>query len=314
MLLAGCSLLLLAGCSTMQSINPVNWWHDAEGGKIAEQRPAPPGADQPYPNLANVPARPAPPDRDAMQKLTSGLIADRQNAQYTAAAAPLADPSLPSASPGLFGTNTLPPPPPPRPAPATAPGVSTAVPAASAPPPAPASSEPAAPPAPAPVKPVASAPLAAPEAPADSAMPAIPAAPPPPALTPEPAAAPPPRPMEVPQAAPAAAVAPSPAGATASAEGNAVSLAFDPGSSALLKTSEAAIRTVAAQRKGQTIVLTGYGDAPSSAPEAQANALTLAMARAQAVASALQNAGVPASAIRVGGEAAGRGVTLRLLP
>ena len=44
---------LLAGCSTLSSMNPVNWWHRQEGGKIAEQRPPPPGADQPYPNICH---------------------------------------------------------------------------------------------------------------------------------------------------------------------------------------------------------------------------------------------------------------------
>ena len=34
-------------------MNPVSWWHDLQGGKIAEERPPPPGADQPYPNLAS---------------------------------------------------------------------------------------------------------------------------------------------------------------------------------------------------------------------------------------------------------------------
>src|SRR6185437_15119886 len=103
---------LLGGCSTMGSINPVNWWHGMEGGKIAEQRPPPPGANDPYPNLASVPARPAPPDKDAMKRLTDALVADRSNAQYTNQATPLPDPSSPSASPGLFGVGTLPPPPP----------------------------------------------------------------------------------------------------------------------------------------------------------------------------------------------------------
>ena len=34
-----------------------------QGGEIAQQRPPPPGADQPYPNLATVPAKPEAPDR-----------------------------------------------------------------------------------------------------------------------------------------------------------------------------------------------------------------------------------------------------------
>lgn len=139
---AGGFLLLgvLAGCSSTSSMNPVNWWHGLQGGRIAEERPAPPGAEAPYPNLSTVPARPAPPDRDAMKRLTESLIGDRSNAQYTAEAAPLADPSSPSASPGLFGAGTLPPPPPAPPPGSAAAGsssgpLSASLPAASAPPP-----------------------------------------------------------------------------------------------------------------------------------------------------------------------------------
>ena len=93
-------------------MNPVSWWHDLQGGKIAEERPPPPGADQPYPNLATVPPKPAAPDRAALANIASALIADRTNAQHVAAAAPIADPSVPSASPALFGRGTVPPPPP----------------------------------------------------------------------------------------------------------------------------------------------------------------------------------------------------------
>jgi hypothetical protein len=58
--------LLLAGCSSFPaSMNPVSWWHDLQGGKIAEERPPPPGADQPYPNLASVPPKPEAPARRA---------------------------------------------------------------------------------------------------------------------------------------------------------------------------------------------------------------------------------------------------------
>jgi hypothetical protein len=107
---------LLAGCQTMSAMNPVNWWHKEQGGKIAEERPAPPGADDPYPSLSSVPAKPEPPDPAALKKLTDALVADRGNAQYAAQSAPLADPSSPAASPGLFGVGTAPPP---APAPAS---------------------------------------------------------------------------------------------------------------------------------------------------------------------------------------------------
>ena len=102
-------------------MNPINWWHRAQGGKIAEERPDPPGADQPYPNLNTVPARPTPPNQDDLNKLTSALVADRTNAQHDAQAAPLADPSSPSASPALFGVGTSPRPPPPGASPAGVP-------------------------------------------------------------------------------------------------------------------------------------------------------------------------------------------------
>src|SRR6202035_946132 len=66
--------LLLSGCSSFPaSVNPVSWWHDLQGGKIAEDRPPPPGADQPYPNLASVPPKPAPPDRATLANIANAL-------------------------------------------------------------------------------------------------------------------------------------------------------------------------------------------------------------------------------------------------
>ena len=111
------ALLALGGCSSQSwsSINPINWWHNLEGGAIAQQRPPPPGADQPNPNLASVPPKPEEPDRAALQNIADALIADRTNAQHMAAAAPLVDPSSPSAAPGLFGVGSTPPPGPPDP-------------------------------------------------------------------------------------------------------------------------------------------------------------------------------------------------------
>ncbi len=45
--------LVLGGCS-----GSVDLYHSFEGGAIAQDRQPPPGADEPYPNLANVPAMP----------------------------------------------------------------------------------------------------------------------------------------------------------------------------------------------------------------------------------------------------------------
>jgi outer membrane protein OmpA-like peptidoglycan-associated protein len=92
-----------------------------------------------------------------------------------------------------------------------------------------------------------------------------------------------------------------------------MNLSFDPGSSALSPPTADAVKQIASHRNGHPIVLTGYGDAASSDPSAQAAAMELAIARAKAVAGALQAAGVPATAIQLGGEAAGRGVSIRLL-
>jgi outer membrane protein OmpA-like peptidoglycan-associated protein len=221
--------LLLAGCSSLPSaMNPVSWWHDLQGGKIAEQRPPPPGADQPYPNLATVPPKPAQPDRAALTNIASALIADRTNAQHLAAATPIPDPSSPSASPGLFGRGTVPPPAPPPP-----PGTQTAsatMPAAEAPPappaPAQASTSGAAGAAPsrAPVAAVQSTPLGPPGEAAQppsveaAAPPPLPTTPPPaPKLPgvasppPPPAAASPPAPPPPPAPSPVAAAPPPPA-------------------------------------------------------------------------------------------------------
>src|SRR5580704_9456061 len=172
-------LLAVGGCSSepsWSSMNPINWWHNLEGGAIAEQRPPPPGTDQPPPNLDSVPPKPAEPDRAALANITDTLVADRANAQHLAAAAPLADPSLPGASPGLFGVGSTPPPGPPPPNPpaaAQSPNASATLATANAPPAPPpaAPAGPATPPARAPVGAVQSAPLAepAPAAPTASA-------------------------------------------------------------------------------------------------------------------------------------------------
>ena len=91
------------------------------GGR--RDRPAAPAA------AGRGPAKPEPRRRPAQARgtgsrrianLADALVADRANAQHMAAAAPLVDPSSPSAAPGLFGVGSTPPParrrPPRRPA------------------------------------------------------------------------------------------------------------------------------------------------------------------------------------------------------
>ena len=326
-------------------MNPVSWWHDLQGGKIAEQRPPPPGADQPYPNLATVPPKPAEPDRAALANIANALIADRTNAQHIAAAAPIADPSSPSASPALFGSGTVPPPPPPPPpAPAgerdaagggSAAGATRAARTAPAPPPA--ASDRAAAAARRPPRRRSArcrarrsrrpAPTAQPPAVAAAAPPPLPAAPPPPPNLPAMPRAPsrppptvgrrrrsaPPASCDRPAAADPAPAAAGAGSASGRSPANTVSVTFVSGSAALPPTAADTLKQLAARRGNGIIAVTGYGDAASNDPDAQSAALTLGLSRAQAMAAALTSAGVPATAVQVDAEAIGRGGTARLV-
>jgi outer membrane protein OmpA-like peptidoglycan-associated protein len=337
LLTAAAPMLLLGGCSSVPSaINPVSWWHSLQGGAIAEQRPPPPGATDPYPNLASVPPAPAQPDRAALHQITDQLIADRANAQHEAAAAPLADPSSPSASPGLFGTGTTPPPGQPKPgSPPPATGVpasgstaaagppaagasaepiaSASMPAAPAPPPAPA-----APPAKAPVGAVASAPLTPPVATPAGAANGAALAPPgsTPAETaslPQMASAPPPTPNVPGFAVPSETAAPAPTPPPATIAGDAVSVPFPEGSALLPASATAPLKQLAAKRGAATIAVVGYGEADAASPDAQSTALTLGLARAQAMAAVLTASGVPAGAVQIDAQAIGHGGSARLI-
>ena len=306
----------LQGCAPT-SLNPIDWYHDLEGGAIAEQRPPPPQVDAPYPNLAAVPQRPPPLDPATRGKIATGLVADRTNAQYAAGLNPLVAPS-PSVRPVT---------PPPRPSGDETSGAT--MPAAAGPPakigplgpPQPAlPNTPSTPPRKAPTSPVQSASLEAPKrgsvdvppgegqpATALASLPTIPDAPPPPpnfsgmaaTTSPTPAPATPP-----PQPAPA----PIPA-----APGAPVLVAFPPGSATLPVESLGALKVLSRQRGASTVAVTGYGDTIGTEANAQASALPLALARARAIAANLLASGVPSSSIRVNAEAQGHGGAARLL-
>jgi len=308
--------LALGGCSSVpSSLNPVAWWHDLQGGAVAQDRPPAPGATDPYPNLATVPSKPEQSDPKARAQVADALVADRANAQYAAAQAPIPDPSSRAASPQLFGVGTAAPPPPPGAASAT-------LDAASAPPPPPAAigptpnGPPPAAPAPTPAAPApkdAGAPLAPspqfannrPVPPEDPAsLPPLPAAPPPaPSLpgatptNPRPAAAP-----TAPPAKPGAPVAHDP-----------IAVAFPPGSADLANTYRGPLKALADKRGQSDVIVVGYGEATLTDPHAQSVGLSLGLARAQAIAAALAAAGVPADRIQVQAEAAGRGGAVRLV-
>lgn len=101
--------------------------------------------------------------------------------------------------------------------------------------------------------------------------------------------------------------------ATGAGPTESIAIAFEPGSAALPQSATDPLKQLAAKRGQGVIAVTGYGEATSSDPAAQSNALTLGFTRAQAVANALTAAGVPTTSVRVSAEAGGRGASARLL-
>jgi len=85
----------LGGCA-----GPVATYHDIEGGAIAQARQAPPGVDQPYPNLASVPTVPTPPTEQQIAQVNARLApVPAPQPQLVPNAAALAGLSLPGAPP-----------------------------------------------------------------------------------------------------------------------------------------------------------------------------------------------------------------------
>jgi outer membrane protein OmpA-like peptidoglycan-associated protein len=110
-----------------------------------------------------------------------------------------------------------------------------------------------------------------------------------------------------------ASVTPSPATAPAANPADTITVTFLDGSAELPSFAAASLKQLAARRGKGIIAVTGYGDAASNAPDAQAAALTLGLSRAQAMAAALTSAGVPRSAVQVDATAIGRGGSARLV-
>ena len=92
-----------------------------------------------------------------------------------------------------------------------------------------------------------------------------------------------------------------------------VGVAFPPGSAILPSGASASIRALANQRGDGTVLVVGYGEAASNDPSAQQKALALAVSRAQAVASVLATAGVPADHIQIDAQASGSGAAARII-
>ena len=279
----GLGLALLAGCGGGPSLEtPVGWWHDLEGGRIAELRPPPPGSRDPYPNLATIPVRPAAADVAAQQRIADQLAAQRDAAEAGAAR----DPVRPT-------------PPPPKPPPPPAPdpnGNKVVVDAAPAPVPA----------APAPKPAAKAAPI-----PSLSEVPSVPAAVASGAL-PDFAAAPPPPAQGFGDFTPPLASPPSPP-APAAAAPSGVIVAFSAGSATLPPSAPQTLSKFALGHRGVPVAVTGRGEAVLRSADAQSRAMDLAFKRVQAIAGALAAAGIPASNLRLHAEAAGNGGSATLL-
>tara|TARA_R110002110_G_scaffold122424_4_gene298627 strand:- start:3258 stop:4358 length:1101 start_codon:yes stop_codon:yes gene_type:complete len=82
----------LTACSSVpDAVNPVEWYKgtteffsgDDETKTAENEKPAVPGEDGEYPNLASVPDKPSVSSEEERKKLTQGLVADNENARYT---------------------------------------------------------------------------------------------------------------------------------------------------------------------------------------------------------------------------------------
>ncbi|MGH7117530.1 MAG: hypothetical protein ACREFP_00800 [Acetobacteraceae bacterium] len=273
-------LCTLSACAQAPAaINPVSWWHDLEGGPIAQQRRAPPGATAPYPNLANVPTKPTFLPAPERARISAALLADRTRTEQQAVLEPLPNPQTPGAPTNATSAQPV--------APATAspaaqPAASASFPAATRPPAAP---PPAAMPPPEPATVQA----------ATATLPSVPLAPPPP-----------------PTLAGIGLPGPPPPPFTASPQAG-LEIRFAPGSIALGRSDHTRLAALAHRRGDQALAVIGFGDARESDPAAQAAALRLGLARAETVAAALAQNGVPVSALRLGAQASGAGALVELV-
>ena len=299
-------VLLLAGCAHRDAVDaPVGWWHQLEGGAIAEQRPPPPGVNDPYPKVGTTPAHaPAIASLDLRRSVTTDLLRQRNLANRLDANDPIpvavARPAKPAAAPA---------------APAAG-GSSAMLDAAQAPPsnpktpgPAPAGKPAPTPPPDADAEPELALPAVVVQAPDASGgpvvMPAIPGAPP---------AAPRLRGLAVAASPPTMGLPASerlPAYTVAPVVGTPID--FVAGTDTMLGGQSGALHAIAARRGGGAILVHGYGDAAAADPDTQSQALSVAALRARTVAEALQAEGVPAGSIRLRAEAFGRGASVSLV-
>jgi len=124
-LLLGVMLALLSGCAIPADIDPRLTVANIFGAHLDGRLP-PPGLDQRFPSLGNLPPRPAPVDRAALTALSESLAADRAQAaepqvpglSRSLAEGPPAAPNmrLPAGAPALTSAPAAPQAEPPAPA------------------------------------------------------------------------------------------------------------------------------------------------------------------------------------------------------
>ena len=252
---------------------------------MAEERPLAPNADAPYPNLASVPGRPTTTAVAARGTIAAGLEGDRRDAAL-AASQPIVTPVARRAAPEPVASG----------------GIGASLAAASAP------AAPVVAPAPAVAAPVAARPAPAVQAAlptiAEAGL-ALPAGPPAAARLPGVVAVTAPAP-------PRRAPLPAPTVVAAVVPGAPVGVGFAAGSAVLPEGAADGLRRLAATRAGRDIWVAGYGESGATDAASQAMTLRLAFGRARAMAIVLEQAGVPAAALRVVGEAVGRGGVARI--
>lgn len=313
-------LLCVAGCASSPIIKtPVGWYHNLEGGIVAEPRLPVPGNEKSYPYVGLTPTQAPPlPSPTLRSEITDNLTKDRTLSDWQNTVTPLEIPKIPPAPQQA-------PPPPANAAPSkteTKPQESQESSAsfdAVGQTPTPATNQPANP-APQtekkaeekpkeeskPTPPPAPVPVVLPElrAKIDNqavVIPAVPVNPPAPSQfpgfhIPSDANLPAPfKPSALPLEAP---------------KGELITFPIDsdtpnPGQNGL-------INSLAWQRQGRTIYVHGYGDANSISPESQSQALSLALLRAKTVAKMLIAHNVPESSIAIRAHAIGHGVRIRM--
>ncbi len=282
-IVVGGFLLGLAGCAHQDGVETTNqWWHNFEGGEIAQLRAPPPGQSAPYPLVSKTPTEaPDLPSPAARELQTQQLEMDRNLAQRASAAqGPL--PIVPKSAPpptvktdnnATMGAATD----------QKAPPSVTSV----------------------PQHPEAVMPKFIAKTSVNSgALPEMVSAPPAPVSFPG---------FSVPMTAGTSqAVLPEINAATP--EGTLIR--FQVATDQVVGDAQTAYQHIAGQRHGQRVKILGFGAAMSAdaglAPADQVREVSLGLLRAQVVARGLIAQGVPQSAIDLSGEAIGDGVRVRI--